>query len=261
MQAAMVAPPGQTVRPGDRAFTIGCDKGADPTVRMTQITAVNKYQGKPNYTAAGQPIDGRSGGGLFTAEGLLIGICNAADPADDEGLYAGLASIHWQLDQVGQSQIYQRTAQLAATRNATAPSAVVPASATLAIAPSPAPPQLPPQMPMVSLPNTLPTAYEQAAPPTRPATLAAERSPIAVVVDDTEIIFVVRSKRDPAQRSEVFVVDQAPPDLIARITHAAQASGQQRAALARGAAPAARTASANAYPGQPAVVRGQSSDY
>ena len=108
---AAVAPPGTAVRPGDRAFTVGCDKGADPTVRQTQITAVNKYRGKPNFTAAGQPIDGRSGGGLFTADGVLIGICNAADPADDEGLYAGLASIHWQLDQIGQSEIYQRRAQ------------------------------------------------------------------------------------------------------------------------------------------------------
>ena len=40
----------------DAAFSIGCDKGADPSVRLTQITAVNKYKGKPNYTAAGQPI-------------------------------------------------------------------------------------------------------------------------------------------------------------------------------------------------------------
>src|SRR5262249_17853333 len=88
--AAKVAPLGFPVRPGDRASPYGCDKGADPSLPPTQITAVNKYKGKPNFTAAGQPIDGRSGGGLFSAEGYLIGICNAADPTDDEGLYAGL---------------------------------------------------------------------------------------------------------------------------------------------------------------------------
>ena len=55
-------------------FTIGCDKGADASVRSSQITAVNKYRGKPNFCAAGAPVDGRSGGGLFTADGLLIGI-------------------------------------------------------------------------------------------------------------------------------------------------------------------------------------------
>src|SRR5207248_7513182 len=72
LRAASVAPPGYTVRPGDPAFTLGCDKGANPSVRMTHITAVNKYKGRPNFTTAGQPVDGRSGGGLFTAEGYLV---------------------------------------------------------------------------------------------------------------------------------------------------------------------------------------------
>jgi hypothetical protein len=31
-----VAPPGHTVRPRDAAFTVGCDKGADATVRQSQ---------------------------------------------------------------------------------------------------------------------------------------------------------------------------------------------------------------------------------
>src|SRR5439155_15110576 len=131
VRAVSVAPPGYTVRPGDRAFTIGCDKGADPSVRPTQITAVNKYKGKPNYTAAGQPIDGRSGGGLFSAEGYLIGICNAADPTDNEGLYAGLASIHWQLDKIGQSETYQRAAQVAAAPKPQRDSNIALASAQL----------------------------------------------------------------------------------------------------------------------------------
>src|SRR5262249_15161557 len=50
LRPATVAPPAYTVRPGDRAFTMGCDKGADPSIRPTQITAVNKYRGRPNYT-------------------------------------------------------------------------------------------------------------------------------------------------------------------------------------------------------------------
>ena len=85
--------------------------------------------------------------------------------------------------------------------------------------------------------------------------------PIAVG-DDTEIVFIVRSKRNPAERSEVYVVDQAAPDLIARITHAARASGEQRAAVARAhQQPPARTASASQLPGAGAVVRGQSGEY
>lgn len=202
-----IAPPGYTVRPGEPVFTIGCDKGAEPSIRSTHITAVNKYQGKPNLTAAGQPVDGRSGGGLFTADGQLLGICNAADPSDDEGLYAGLASIHWQLDKIGQSMIYQRAAQQGLAKSsppAASETSVAPAAYSQPLAATPSSPQLPT--------NNL-------------APLSAS--------DDTEIVFIVRSKKDPGQRSEVFVVDQVPPDLLARITREAQASGERRAAVAR----------------------------
>jgi hypothetical protein len=101
-----------------------------------------------------------------------------------------------------------------------------------------------------------------AGPLTAQPTSARDLAPVATAGDDTEIVFIVRSKRDPSQRSEMYLIDGAPPDLIARITHAAQASGQQRAALARGAAqPPIRTASANQLPGAPPVVRGQSAEY
>jgi thiol-disulfide isomerase/thioredoxin len=269
--AVLVAPPGYTVRPGDRAFTLGCDKGADPTLRPTHITAVNKYKGKPNYTAAGQPIDGRSGGGLFTAEGYLIGICNAADPADDEGLYAGLASIHWQLDQIGQSEIYQRSAKVAATGTAARPANGMVAASQATASQAALAPQLPATMP--AGPITGSPALAGVAPPSAVEVRAAAAGlgnlqaasgaiiPVANAADDAEIVFIVRSKRDPSQRSEVFVVDQAPPDLIARITHAAAASGQQRAAVAQAARAPTRTAAANALPGSPRVIRGQSNDY
>ena len=95
----------------DRRVAIGCDHGAPPTVRRSNISAIDKYVGAPNIEVAGQPVDGRSGGGLFTAAGKLIGVCNAADPQDNEGLYAGLETVHWQLDQIGQARIYQRDEQ------------------------------------------------------------------------------------------------------------------------------------------------------
>jgi hypothetical protein len=89
---------------------------------------------------------------------------------------------------------------------------------------------------------------------------SADLVPIAAAGDDAEIVFIVRSKRDPSQRSEVYVVDQAAPDLVARITHAARASGEQRAALARAGQATVRTA-ANQLPGSPPVVRGQTAEY
>jgi S1-C subfamily serine protease len=239
IRPVMIAPPGHAVRPGDRVFTIGCDKGADPSLRPTYITAVNKYKGRPNFTAAGQPVDGRSGGGLFSAEGYLIGICNAADPADDEGLYAGLASIHWQLDQIGQGEVYQRSSRLAAAASESVPPAPAVSTPPLALTAATSP----------QLPAHMPTSLRS----------APDEAPIAAASDDTEIVFIVRSKRNPAERSEVFVVDQAPPDLVARISHAARASGQQRAAMAQAAQSNLRTAAA-APPGEPRLVRGQSTD-
>src|SRR5262249_26470158 len=159
---------------------------------------------KPNYTAAGQPIDGRSGGGLFSADGLLIGICNAADPADNEGLYAGLASIHWQLDQIGQSEIYQRAAR---TAIAAAAPVVAPAAAQVPASEATPLPQLPAQMPTNQLAGVnVPPA--QRIPQAGLQPLPDELTPLAAG-DDSEIVFIVRSKRDPQQRSEVYVVDQA----------------------------------------------------
>lgn len=272
---AIVAPPGTQVRPQDRVFTVGCDKGADATVRQSQITAVNKYRGKPNFTAAGAPVDGRSGGGLFAADGFLIGICNAADPADDEGLYAALASIHWQLDQIGQSEIYQRGAQAAATAETGVPAGQHAAAhdfAASAPAAEPAVPALAPAMPgrdsnlavAGGFPAVTPAVYQPAAAPVGVA--AASHQTVAAGDDDTEIVFIVRSKRNPQERSEVYVVDQATPDLITRISEAARTTGQQRAA----ASAAARGAAAGAPPLQtaqrerrqePPIVRGQTAEY
>ncbi|MED5284711.1 MAG: hypothetical protein VYC71_01985, partial [Planctomycetota bacterium] len=45
-----------------------------------------------------RPEQGRSGGGLFSAGGQLIGVCNAAAVQVDEGIYAGLQGIYAALD-------------------------------------------------------------------------------------------------------------------------------------------------------------------
>ncbi|MDX1944433.1 MAG: trypsin-like peptidase domain-containing protein [Pirellulaceae bacterium] len=269
-----VAPPSYAVRPRDPVFSVGCDKGAAASVRPSEITAVNKYRGKPNFTAAGAPVDGRSGGGLFTAEGLLIGICNAADPADNEGLYAGLASIHWQLDQIGQSEIYQRSARQTAVAE-TAPPSVPTAAGAFApttganpafSAPVPAPdfaataprtldvppPSLPAAMPSPAVPSTgvptTPASFEQ--PRSQPAPSAGTPE----IGDDTELVVIIRSKQNPQQRSEIYVVDQATPELLTGIVQAARQGATGRtAALAGRPAPAATRPPENRQP----VIRGQ----
>ncbi len=92
------------VRSGDVVFSFGCDRGSHPTRLDTRITAVNKYDqhlGLSNYEIQGAPIDGRSGGGLFDQYGRLVGVCNSADYQEDIGIYAGIGSVHWQLERIG----------------------------------------------------------------------------------------------------------------------------------------------------------------
>ncbi|MEO8270914.1 MAG: serine protease, partial [Aureliella sp.] len=51
-----------------------------------------------NAAAAGAPVQGRSGGGLFDAQGRLVGVCYAADNERTEGLYIGTEAIYAELE-------------------------------------------------------------------------------------------------------------------------------------------------------------------
>jgi thiol-disulfide isomerase/thioredoxin len=90
-----------TLAPQTPAFSIGCDRGTPPTLQSTTIVALNRYLGPANIEITGAPVDGRSGGGLFNAAGQLIGVCNAADHQDNEGIYAGQLQILNQLQSLG----------------------------------------------------------------------------------------------------------------------------------------------------------------
>ncbi|MGL4512566.1 MAG: trypsin-like peptidase domain-containing protein [Lacipirellulaceae bacterium] len=112
------------VRQGDSAASIGCDLGADPSVRQHQIVSLNRYQGPANTEATGAPVQGRSGGGLFNTAGELVGVCFAADEEANEGLYAGLAAVHAELDRLGLGELYKGVAApvaLASAAGASAP--------------------------------------------------------------------------------------------------------------------------------------------
>lgn len=90
-----------TLAPQSPAFSIGCDRGTPPTLQSTTIVALNRYLGPANIEISGAPVDGRSGGGLFNVAGQLIGVCNAADHQDNEGIYAGQLQILNQLQSLG----------------------------------------------------------------------------------------------------------------------------------------------------------------
>ena len=77
--------------------------GRDATAWNTHITnpRVRGLSGNPGYQAIEcqtAPKQGRTGGGLFTNDGYLAGVCNFAEPKGDHGLYAGPDSIYRLLD-------------------------------------------------------------------------------------------------------------------------------------------------------------------
>ena len=240
LEAVRVGSPELIVKPGDPVVTIGCDGGSDPTPLQSRITAVDKYLGPANLQVAGQPVQGRSGGGLFAADGTLIGVCNAADPADNEGLFAALPAIHEQLEEAGLAFVYRNVYP----RGGLDSLASVGGSAHV--------PAMPAEMPTVSFDrrdrgNAVPTtahgtASELAAsePPSSrvaspdargPAPLSAGEQALLEHVRQhegkAEVICIVRPHGSVGKAREVFVLDAAGGDFVehlARVHHGAAAA-------------------------------------
>lgn len=82
---------------GAKVNSIGCGGGSEPTREQLRVTDVNKFIGPDTLICTGTPIQGRSGGGLFSEAGKLVGVCFAADSKSDKpngGVYCGLKPIH-----------------------------------------------------------------------------------------------------------------------------------------------------------------------
>ncbi len=203
--AMAVAPPSYQSRTGDPVVTVGCDQGADPTVRHTRVAAVGKYLGPPNLQIDDVPVVGRSGGGLLTPDGLVVGVCNAADPTVAKGLYAALGSIHAELDRAGLAYVYRER------------------PATTAVASNDLP-QLPKQMPRpaeiqptnIQTPATAPIVKVPEPLGKDEQALVAEAS--RRVAEGAEVILIVRPRNDPQGKSEVYMLDRASTALLERIS-------------------------------------------
>jgi len=117
LPAVPLAEKSSRIQTGVNVFSIGCDHGEDPTIRHSQIKNRAAYDGALKYDIFGRPVDGRSGGGLFTESGHLIGVCNAAAVEVDEGIYSALDTLYWQLATTGLEHLFEGNAnqRLAAT--------------------------------------------------------------------------------------------------------------------------------------------------
>ncbi|HRX83070.1 MAG TPA: serine protease, partial [Pirellulaceae bacterium] len=243
-----IAPAGHHFAIGDAVFSVGCDHGAEPSIRDSRITSIDRYLGPPNIEATGEPAQGRSGGGLFAQDGFLIGICNHGDPKDDEGIYASLPTIHWELDRVGQRRLYQPNAEAIAMQGLS-PSRIEP--------------------------RRLNASHEATAQSVSPVALAnAQLQDIsasdlgrrdvraaAIASGDTEVICIVRSRGNPQAEERVYVLEQPSSDLLDRLARESRGATTANQVATRHVQPASPRPNAirSGAPGDP-VVRAQSAD-
>ena len=205
-----VAPAGYRTRLSAPVWSIGCDRGSEPSVRASRITAVDKYLGPPNVEVAGEPVNGRSGGGLFSADGLLIGVCNAADRVNDEGLYAALDTIHAELDRAKLSVIYQPAPSHTAGQElaaAPAPGTGGPVAATDLGDPRSEPANDPSGDRAKSLAGLHATAVRESSQPAERERRGA-REDRQGNLEDPEIICIIRPRGGPDAKSRVIVLDR-----------------------------------------------------
>jgi hypothetical protein len=96
--------------------TVGCSDGHNATAWSTIITnpslkgavGSNRYEANECQHA---PKQGRSGGGLYTSDGYLAGVCDFAEPTRNHGLYAAPRSIYQILDRNQLSFCYEPKAR------------------------------------------------------------------------------------------------------------------------------------------------------
>ncbi len=110
-----IAPVGDLPRKGDPVASVGCGGGDDPTLQQHRVIRLNFNPGPDFLVCTGEPIEGRSGGGLFNAQNELIGVCFGRSEEDRCGYYTGLKPIQLLLKQSGLAHLYQPKSEQPAT--------------------------------------------------------------------------------------------------------------------------------------------------
>lgn len=239
LPTAPVARDVQRAHEQEKVVSIGCSGGQPPSREDLVVTAVNPYLGPDNLECTGIPVQGRSGGGLFRPTGELVGVCIAADPARKRGVYAGLKAIHDLLDQTGKSYLY-RTPEPAAVAAAPAASPL-PSSGEASSRPDEAAPVrslFDDVLPAGNIPpRDVPAIGEwRNAPPTAAASpTSAPRSSTPVALgpeaEDAEIVCIIRPRRQPDSASQVVIIHQASPKMLAYLRGELGAAGGGGASL------------------------------
>jgi len=221
-----VAPNGQRIAPGDSVVTVGCNNGDRPSAQHSHVTVLNKFLGPDSLMVAGEPVEGRSGGGLFSADGRVIGVCNAADKEDQEGLYAALASIHAELDRSGLTAIYNptraTTAVAAQDRSPKAAMVAVRPASMLRETSEPMsrisdPPAMAADFPVRQASVSSDEVFPQQMVPLSAMEQAALEKIRRRLQEGAEVVCIVRSRTDPNAPGEVITLDRASPNFLGQL--------------------------------------------
>lgn len=210
VQALSIAPPNTPISPGANITTVGCNGGDNPTAIDSQITTIDRYQGPPNVEVAGAPVEGRSGGGLFNTAGQLIGVCFAADPQSNEGLYASLPSIQAKLDSLNLGMVYQSPAgQNAVSQVTSLQEAPVAPTEDIAI------------RGQDELVDRLPDEFASVTNDSPKSLSTSEQAALEEIQRrglKSEVICIIRA-HDPEGKSEVITLNNVSPEFVNSLAH------------------------------------------
>lgn len=246
MAPVPVAPRDAYMREGLRVFSIGCDRGAEPSLREGRLAAVNRYLGTPNLVVSGRPVVGRSGGGLFDPQGRLLGVCRAADEQVDEGVYVSYQAVHAQLLEWGAGDV------LLQAERASPPLAQQPSPAATAPSQTPAAAALATVADQPAGFDYTQISFESPAGSVAGASSAQNSAPAAALA---EAVFVVHAGSNG--QGSVMLVERPSQALLEQLTHEAKVplgADLQLPPAVRMAAEAGGAALSAANP----LVRGQS---
>ena len=118
LPASRVVPADWRPKKGMSMTTVGCSHGNDATAWSTKILdpriGMSNTSTKESFATIKcmfQPKEGRSGGGLYTSDGYVAGVCDFADPNERVGLYAVPEAIHRLLDRNQLMALYKAPTQ------------------------------------------------------------------------------------------------------------------------------------------------------
>ena len=206
VRAVPIAPASYRIQPSQQVWSVGCDHGSNPTVREHQVMSIDRISTPRTSSVAfhyvqvaGAPVGGRSGGGLFSSDGYLIGVCNTADPVVNDGHFVPPHIIRHVLDRMNLARVYQNPSLgVAAQVPPLTPAQTPPLAALTPLMPVATPsPMAAASMPMYADNKTGINSVEQ-------ATLEEIKRRKQ---DGDEVILIVRSRRNPEIPSDVIILN------------------------------------------------------